>query len=118
MLPKIDGFKILEEIRKEKIESKVIMLTAKSMIEDKLTGFNKGANDYLTKPFHIDELVARVNAQLRMNNVQVPKDYIEAGDLRLNFKNSTLICTTTNKSYIIWLEMDIKIKNRGRIMEK
>lgn len=94
MLPKIDGFKILEEIRKEKIESKVIMLTAKSMIEDKLTGFNNGANDYLTKPFHIGELVARANAQLRMNNVQEPKDYIEAGDLRLN------------------------LKNRGRIMEK
>lgn len=110
MLPKIDGFKILEEIRKEKIESKVIMLTAKSMIEDKLTGFNNGENDYLTKPFHIDELVARVNAQLRMNNVQAPKDYIEAGDLRLNLKNSTLIYTTTNKSYIIWLEMDIKIE--------
>lgn len=45
-----------------------------------------------------DELVARVNAQLRMNNVQAPKDYIEAGDLKLNLKNSTLICTTTNKS--------------------
>lgn len=64
MLPKVNGFKILEEIRKEKIDSKVIMLTAKSMLEDKLTGFNNGANDYLTKPFHIDELVARVNAQL------------------------------------------------------
>ena len=62
MLPKVDGFKILEEIRKEKIEAKVIMLTAKSMLEDKLTGFNYGANDYVTKPFHIDELVARVNA--------------------------------------------------------
>lgn len=45
-----------------------------------------------------DELVARVNAQLRMNNVQAPKDYIEAGDLKLNLKNCTLICTTTNKS--------------------
>jgi len=75
-----------------------------------VTSFNNGANDYLTKPFHIDELVARVNAQLRMNKVQAPKDYIEAGILKLNLKNSTLICTTTNKSYIIWLEMDIKIK--------
>lgn len=80
MLPKVDEFKILEEIRREKINAKVIMLTAKSMIEDKLTGFNNGANDYLTKPFHIDGLVARVNAQLRMDNVQVQRDYVEAGD--------------------------------------
>lgn len=46
MLPKVEGFKILEEIRREKINAKVIMLTAKSMIEDKLMGFNSGANDY------------------------------------------------------------------------
>ena len=77
-----DEFKLADVIasrlRKEKIESKVIMLTAKSMLEDKLTGFNNGANDYVIKPFHIDELVARVNAQLRIDNVQIQKDYIES----------------------------------------
>lgn len=77
-----DEFKLADVIasrlRKEKIESKVIMLTAKSMLEDKLTGFNNGANDYVIKPFHIDELVARVNAQLRIDNVQIQKDYMEA----------------------------------------
>lgn len=81
MLPKINGFEILKQIRKEKIEAKVIMLTAKSMLDDKLTGFNSGANDYITKPFHVEELVARVNAQLRMNQNQTKKDYIEAGDI-------------------------------------
>ena len=122
MLPKIDGFKILEEIRKEKIESKVIMLTAKSMIEDKLTGFNNGANDYLTKPFHIDELVARVNAQLRMNNVQAPRDYIEAGDLKLNLKNSTLTCTTTNESIEVvckeFMLLEYLMQNANQIIQK
>lgn len=54
------------------------MLTAKSMLEDKLTGFNNGANDYVIKPFHIDELVARVNAHQRIDNVQIQKDYMEA----------------------------------------
>lgn len=77
-----DEFKLADviasKLRKEKIESKVIMLTAKSMLEDKLTGFNNGANDYVIKPFHIDELVARVNAQLRIDNVQIQKDYIES----------------------------------------
>ena len=122
MLPKVDGFKILEEIRRDKINAKVIMLTAKSMIEDKLTGFNNGANDYLTKPFHIDELVARVNAQLRMDNVQVQKDYVEAGDLRLNIKNTTLTCTTNNESIEVvckeFMLLEYLMKNQNQVLQK
>ena len=122
MLPKVDGFKILEEIRREKINAKVIMLTAKSMIEDKLMGFNSGANDYLTKPFHIDELVARVNAQLRMDNVQVQKDYVEAGDLRLNIKNTTLTCTTNNESIEVvckeFMLLEYLMKNQNQVLQK
>ena len=122
MLPKVDGFKILEEIRREKINAKVIMLTAKSMIEDKLTGFNNGANDYLTKPFHIDELFARVNAQLRMDNVQVQRDYVEAGDLRLNIKNTTLTCTTTNESIEVvckeFMLLEYLMKNQNQVLQK
>ena len=122
MLPKVDGFKILEEIRRQKINAKVIMLTAKSMIEDKLMGGNSGANDYLTKPFHIDELVARVNAQLRMDNVQVQKYYVEAGDLRLNIKNTTLICTTTNESIEVvckeFMLLEYLMKNKNQVLQK
>ena len=122
MLPKVDGFKILEGIRREKINAKVIMLTAKSMIEDKLMGGNSGANDYLTKPFHIDELVARVNAQLRMDNVQVQKYYVEAGDLRLNIKNTTLICTTTNESIEVvckeFMLLEYLMKNKNQVLQK
>ena len=122
MLPKVDGFKILEEIRREKINAKVIMLTAKSMIEDKLMGGNSGANDYLTKPFHIDELVARVNAQLRMDNVQVQKYYVGAGDLRLNIKNTTLICTTTNESIEVvckeFMLLEYLMKNKNQVLQK
>ena len=97
MLPKMNGFEILREIREEKIESKVIMLTAKSMLEDKLEGLTGGANDYVTKPFHIDELVARVNLQLRVDNAAPKKDYIEFGDLQLNTKSSKLICTSSGE---------------------
>lgn len=122
MLSKVDGFKILEEIGREKINAKVIMLTAKSMIEDKLMGFNSGANDYLTKPFHIDELVARVNAQLRMDNVQVQKNYVEAGDLRLNIKNTTLTCTTTNESIEVvckeFMLLEYLMKNKNQVLQK
>ena len=64
MLPGMDGFEILKKMREEEIASKVIMLTAKSTLDDKLEGLQNGANDYITKPFHIEELVARVNIQL------------------------------------------------------
>ena len=61
---------ILKEIKKNNIKSKVIMLTAKSELDDKLLGFSEGANDYISKPFHIDEVVARVNAQLRLDTIK------------------------------------------------
>ena len=67
MLPNKNGFEILKALRENQVKSKVIMLTARSSLEDKLDGFDKGANDYLTKPFHMDELLARVNAQLNVN---------------------------------------------------
>ena len=87
MLPKIDGMEILKEIKKNNIKSKVIMLTAKSSLEDKLTGFENGINDYITKPFHIEELIARVNIQLRN---QINKDELTFGDIIVNtvFKTS------------------------------
>ena len=76
MLPYKDGFEILEEIKENNIKSKVLMLTARGEIDDKLTGLTGGADDYLTKPFHMDELVARVNIQLRKDTSVKNKDYI------------------------------------------
>lgn len=68
MLPLKDGFSILKELRNKKIYLLVIILTARSSIDDKLEGFDKGADDYLTKPFHMEELMARVNNKLRKVN--------------------------------------------------
>ena len=98
MLPYKNGFEILKEIRKEGIASKVIMLTAKSELDDKLNGFEIGADDYITKPFHIEEVVARVNIQLRKKNTGTIKDYIEFSDLKLDLKKMTLECTTNNET--------------------
>ncbi len=98
MLPHMNGFDILKGIREENVESKVIMLTAKSELSDKLTGFSNGANDYLAKPFHIEELLARVNAQLK-NQVSIDKkDILEYGDLSLDINKSIVTCKTNNQN--------------------
>lgn len=122
MLPCINGFEILKKIRGNKIDVKIIMLTAKSELEDKLIGFNGGADDYVTKPFHIEELVARVNAQLRKDSFQNIIDYIEVGNLRLNLKTSSLMCMKTNESIEIgckeFLLLEYLMQNKNIIISK
>jgi Response regulators consisting of a CheY-like receiver domain and a winged-helix DNA-binding domain len=102
MLPKKDGFEILKEIRQEGIASKVIMMTAKGELDDKLKGFSEGANDYIPKPFHVDELVARVSAQLRTE--KAVKDSLEMGNIVLDFKTPAICNSATGES--------IKINNK------
>ena len=93
MLPRKNGYEILETLRKENISSKVIMLTAKSDIESKLTCFENGADDYITKPFHMEELVARINLQLRRDN---SSEEIVYEDLCLNIRTANLKCMSSN----------------------
>ena len=96
MLPGMNGFEILKKLREENITSKIIMLTAKSTIEDKLDGLENGANDYLTKPFHMDELVARINIQLKSTSSN--KNTLGFQDLVLDLDKSKLTCTKTTDS--------------------
>lgn len=94
MLPNMSGFQILNKLRTDNINSKIIMLTARSTIEDKLNELENGADDYLTKPFHMDELVARVNIQLKRNG---NKNNLSFGDLVLNTTNLKVTCAKTNE---------------------
>lgn len=94
MLPNMSGFQILNKLRTDNINSKIIMLTARSTIEDKLNGLENGADDYLTKPFHMDELVARVNIQLKRNG---NKNNLSFGDLVLNTTTLKVTCAKTNE---------------------
>lgn len=94
MLPNMSGFQILNKLRADNINSKIIMLTARSTIEDKLNGLENGADDYLTKPFHMDELVARVNIQLKRNG---NKNNLSFGDLVLNTTTLKVTCAKTNE---------------------
>lgn len=90
MLPKKNGFDILRTLVQAKIKTPIIMLTAKSEIEDKLNGLEHGADDYITKPFAMRELMARIKAVLkRTNNIQ-NTECLEYGDLVLDIKNAKL----------------------------
>ena len=94
MLPNMSGFQVLNKLRTDNISSKIIMLTSRSTIEDKLNGLENGADDYLTKPFHMDELVARVNIQLKING---NKNNLSFGDLVLNTTTLKVTCAKTNE---------------------
>lgn len=121
MLPHMNGFEILKELRNEKIDSKILMLTAKSTIDDKMEGFNNGADDYLTKPFHMQELMARVNVQLRKNQVNV-NDNMKLGDIVLNIKSMELSnINGNNKVKIIGKEfqlLELLMNNSNQVISK
>ena len=77
MMPKMNGFEVLKILRKEGCKTPVLFLTAKSEIEDRIQGLDLGADDYLPKPFHMGELLARVKAMLRSRDTYVP-DFSQA----------------------------------------
>lgn len=83
MMPKLDGISVLKEIRKKGMQIPVIMLTAKSEVDDKVLGLDSGANDYLTKPFEAKELMARIRAVTRIQTVQ-SDSLLKFGNLTLN----------------------------------
>lgn len=92
MLPNKDGFKVLESLQREKVETPVIILTAKSEIYDKLNGLENGADDYITKPFHMKELVARIKVVLKRKNDVKDLSIIQYEDLSLNLRNGKISC--------------------------
>lgn len=90
MLPGKTGFEILKSIRKYEIKTPVIMLTAKSELEDKLNGLENGADDYITKPFSTKELIARIKAVLKRTNNLEDTEILKFEDIILDLKTSTL----------------------------
>ena len=96
MMPKIDGISILKTLRQQGFNTPILMLTAKSEITDKINGLNFGADDYLTKPFVTDELLARIKALLRRKE-NFTGDVLSFLDLSLN--RDTLEISKENKNY-------------------
>ena len=119
MLPGKNGFEILHSVKSE-TDTPVIMVTAKGEIEDKLNGLEHGADDYITKPFHIRELIARVNAVLRRVNRVERVDMPSYGDIMMDAKNSEMLCgdeklTLTVKEYQV---MEILVLHKGNVVER
>ena len=83
MLPKIDGFSLCKKIREKKIHTPILMLTARDAIEDKISGLDAGADDYVTKPFSLDEISARIRALLRRGDKTDPV-ILKTADVMLN----------------------------------
>lgn len=91
MMPKMNGVDVLRKLREEGVKTPVMMLTAKGRKDDRITGFNAGADDYLPKPFEPDELICRVRAMLRRSGEYRP-DLLTFGDLSLNTGSGLLEC--------------------------
>lgn len=120
MLPKMNGIQVLRELRSNNVSSSVLMLTAKSEIEDKINGLDSGADDYLTKPFITKEFLARVRALSRRNNKEYTGNIISFGDIRIDTNKHEIIkenqkIKLSQKEYEI---MEMLISNKGNILSK
>ena len=91
MMPGMDGIQVLERLRQNHIKTPIMMLTAKTQTEDRITGFDAGADDYLPKPFDPDELISRIRAMLRRSEQYQPT-LLTFGDVSLNPDTNVLAC--------------------------
>ena len=91
MLPRLDGFEVLRVLRGEHNDTPILMLTAKSTMSDKVSGLNQGADDYMTKPFNTEELLARVGALTRRKGNDVVNS-LSYSDLTLDLHSASLCC--------------------------
>ena len=121
MLPGMDGFEIARSARKNGIRTPILMLTAKSELDDKVTGLDSGADDYLTKPFMMKELLARLRA-LGRRNINSSDGTLSFGDISLDTGTSSLTCTANGqrvrlgeKEYHI---LEYMIANQGQILTR
>jgi two-component system alkaline phosphatase synthesis response regulator PhoP len=122
MLPGMDGYDVCKEIRRDNSISStpIIMITAKGEEFDKVLGLELGADDYITKPFSIRELTARVKAILRRTTMQREEDTFEFGNIRIDFQKPELLkngekIDLTLKEFEL---LKILIKNSGRVLRR
>jgi heavy metal response regulator len=119
MLPKMDGFEVLSRLRGKGVNTPILLLTAKDSVEDKVTGLNQGADDYLTKPFAFSELLARVRSLLRRGQSET-KTVLQVGDLVLDLvshkvKRDGEEIELTGKEYSL---LEYFMRNKGKVLTR
>jgi DNA-binding response OmpR family regulator len=119
MLPKIDGFEILRRLRKNRISTPVLLLTARSELEDRVKGLDLGADYYLTKPFEVEEFSACLRSILR-RRAEIMPEVLSYGDLTLNPATCELRCgaSTVRLSFKELAIMRLLTINRENILSK
>ena len=121
MLPEMDGYDVLRKWRQGQIRTPVLMLTARSELEDKLKGLGLGADDYLTKPFDMEELVARIRVITRRQGA-VQIDYLELEDLRLNLDSGVIVNTETQQEVRLGKKefqlLELFMRNSGQTLRR
>ena len=121
MMPEMDGFEVARRARNNGVKTPILILTAKSQLDDKVEGLDSGADDYLTKPFHTKELLTRLRA-LGRRSAGIQNDSMKYGDLSLNTSKAELTCNSTGQSVRLG-EKELRILeymfgNQGRILTR
>lgn len=120
MLPKMDGISVLKALRRNDIETPVILLTARGETEDKIRGLDSGADDYLAKPFHTDELLARLRALGRRKSELINDGILKYGNIELN-PLTLLLCCGSKEIKLTLKEsqlLELLIKRNSMILSK
>lgn len=120
MLPGLDGISVLKRMRAQKLSTPVLLLTAKTAVEDRVTGLDSGADDYLTKPFSLAELSARIRVMIRRSGVERADNRMTVGPLSLDTEKKTASregreIPLTAKEYAI---LEYLIHNKGIVLSR
>lgn len=120
MLPKLDGLTLIEEVRKNKINTPVLILSAKRSVDDRVNGLKKGSDDYLVKPFAFSELLARVQALIRRSTLVTAPTELKVADLTLDL-HARRVFRADKEILLQPLEfslLEYLMRNTGRVVSK
>ncbi len=120
MLPKLDGLSLIEEIRKHKIYTPVIILSAKQSVDDRIRGLQTGSDDYLTKPFAFTELLARIQALIRRGGSPVQMSRLTTGDISVDLLSREVMragakIELQSREFTL---LEYLMRNAGRVVSK